>query len=921
MPQPGPGKVSTIPSTAVEGGGERLRLLSTKLFLPPARANRVQRPRLRQKLEAGLSGPLTLISAPAGFGKTTLLAECLADSAALGLGFCWLSLDETDNDVMRFLTYVVAACQTVQDGLGASVLVMLRSQPQPPLEVLLTGLINDIARAEPFVLVLDDYHVIHAPAIHQALDFLLEHMPPALRLVIATRSDPPLRLARLRARGQLLELRARDLRFGAGECAAFLNQTMGLSLSNDELATLEARTEGWIAALQLAALSLQGRADTREFINAFGGSQTYIVDYLLEEVLRRQPPDVQEFVLSTSILERLSGPLCDALSGRSDGRRMLDSLQQSNLFLIPLDDERRWYRYHHLFAAVLRGRVQLEQPAALPELHRRAGAWFAQHGFVAEALAHALAIKDWETMSGLIERHGERLVEVGDVTSLHRWLDALPPDVARAHPALSLLRAKLFALAHQLDRAEQALLEAERAAEPAQDAALLQEVAVRRVILALTSGDLPRTIQLAQAALSRLPTGQSRPRASLLLRLGVALAQTGDLSGALQALSESVRLSQEAGDSDTALQALDNQASVLHDQGKLREAAALYGQAVELVVGRGAGRNPSVIFALCDLCDCLYEWNDLAAAENRVREALERGAEGWQPRGMARAYTVLARVLLARRELSAAHAALENALLLIKQYNLPLFFTGATDACQVRLLLVEGNLAAASVWAQECGPGPDDPLTPLNESLYLAVARVRIAQGEARAVLPLLARLRDTAEAAGRSLAVVEVLVLEAVAHYDCGDVARARAVLLKVLARAEPEGYMRTFMDEGNTMWKLLSDYVGQAGVSPRTSGASTAMPAYANRLLAAFRSEAATPSPLTARMPAKSGFPFQALNARELEVLQLIAAGRSNREIAARLVVALSTVKWHINNLYGKLDVRSRTQALARARELGLL
>ncbi len=885
-------------------------ILSTKLYAPPARARRVARPQLVRRLAEGLTRKLTLISAPAGFGKTTLLAECIAELTGPQLRFAWLSLDEGDDDARRFLTYLVAACQSVEREVGQSALTMLRSPQPPPADALLTDLINDLAQAPPFALVLDDYHVIHTPAIHEALTFLLDHLPASLHLVIATRSDPPLPVARLRARGELLELRAGELRFSDGEASAFLNQIMGLTLASDEVAALAARTEGWIAALQLAALSLQGRGDAREFISAFSGSHAYIVDYLLEEVLRRQPAATQEFLLTTSILERLCGSLCDALTLRGDGQATLERLLQQNLFVIPLDDRRLWFRYHHLFADVLRGRLHDTPPLfeRLSELHGRASAWFEQHGLIADAVAHALAMRDWERVARLLEQHADQFIALGETASLQKWLDQLPPEVMLARPALSLARAQLYALAHQLAEAEQCLQAAERAAAPAGEP-WLNRAAVERVIITLNGGDLPRTIERAQQALAQLPEDEPRLRGSVLLRLGIALLQTDHPAEAQQALAEAARLSQAAGDFLTALQAFDNQAGVLQVQGRLREAIALLEQALDLAARHGIGRLPTS-FMQSDIGEYLYEQNDLPAARRHCLTALELGEQSWQPRAMTKAHLALARICQAQGDLGGASEELDGAEQFIRQYDLPLFFYGPAAAGRVRWWLAQGKVEAAAAWARDSGLSIDDKPDFLREVLHLALARTLIAQGAWERVIPFLARLRGAAEATGRMGSLIEILALDAIAHRGRGDRAGARAALERALRLGEPEGYVRMFVDEGEPMHSQIADC--RSPLEER--GSSQGLLAYVDRLLAAF-------GDTRSDVPAPSTIPPGLLSERELEVLRLMAAGASNQDIARSLVVTVNTVKRHVSNIFEKLAAHNRTQAVARGRELGLV
>ena len=913
-------------------------LLNTKIYLPPARAHRVPRPRLARRLVEGLSRKLILISAPPGFGKTALLAECMADFVALSsnsdlhyLKFAWLSLDEGDNDPVRFLTYLIVACQSVRPALGASALALLRAPQPPPLATLLVDIINDAAQAPPFALILDDYQAIDAPAVHAVMEYLLAHLPAAMHLVIATRSDPPLRLAQERARGELVELRAADLRFTLEEATAFLNQVMHLQLAPSDVEALEKRTEGWIAGLQLAALSLQGQPDAGRFISAFTGSNRHIVSYLIEQVLDRQSAATQQFLLRTSILARFNARLCQAVARQDGGEAMLEHLDAANLFLIPLDDAQEWYRYHQLFAEVLHSRLLKAQPDTAPELHERASAWFEQHGFVADAIHHAAAGRHWPRAARLIRENGEALLKRSETSTLQQWLAALPEVVVRAQPWLCLWSAELCGLAHQLDAAERYLQDAERAihAEPAASpdvAMILTQVRYLRTGLALNAGDLPRTIALARDALSNLHPGDVQMRGWLLLRLGTAYLQTGKLPEAAFALAESARLSRGVGDLLTALYAIDNLASVHQAQTQLVQAAALYEQALELFAGPAATRSPIMGLIHADYAEVLYEWNDLEGAQNHLADALELGEKGGLPRTRVNAYIQLTRVRLAQSDLPAARAALDRAKQLVTQYSLPLYFFGRVDACEVRLWLAEGSLAAAAEWAVQIQLRLEGDMAVLAEVGYLMLARILITQGASVLALALLARLKRAAYETTRPGSLIEILALQAAALHLKDEQAACWTAIEAALALAEPGGYVRTFVDMGEMMRTLI------AGARLRIAGRPNEpkLLPYVDRLLAAFPPPAGSSGPQaleSARDPQWSGrtgvteMPLESLSNRELEILRLMAAGHTNLEIAAALTLAVGTVKKHSNNIFLKLGVRNRVQAVGRAREQGLL
>ena len=885
-------------------------LLTTKLFLPPARLNLVPRQRLTTRLNQ--SHPVVLIAAPAGFGKTTLLSEWIPTSPHC---VTWLSLDDGDNDPGRFWLYIIAALQRLHTTLGASAQVLLHSLPSTSLTAVLTTLLNEIADfPNDFALVLDDYHVITHQPIHEALTFLLDHRPPNMRMVIATRADPPLPLARLRARGQLAELRAGDLRFTADEAAAFLNDYMRLNLAAADVAALEARTEGWIAGLQLAALSMQGRDDARGFIQAFSGSHRHVLNYLAEEVLSRRPSGTLDFLLQTSILERLSGSLCEAVTGQVGGQATLEALAQANLFIVPLDDEGRWYRYHHLFAEVLRARFTLAQPAAAPELHRRASAWYARNGWLAEAVNHALAARDLDRAASLIEQAAEDMLNRGEYAAVQGWLQALPEPLVRSRPQLCLFLAAASVAGFQLEAAEAWLLAAEQSAdrEPAARASIASRIAFHRGTIALLRQDAPVGIDLTRQALSGLPADRPLLRGRMLMQLGTAYLGRGKLSDGQQTLSEAFRLSESVSDLGTAVVALNGQGVAHYMQGALRQAATTFQQALELARRRGVSKMPFVGLIHIHLAEVLYEWNDLPAIASHLHEAIEQGQRSANVRVLLDAYQIQVRYHWAQGDLPSSLEALHKAQALVADYGLPPEAARGIQALQLRLWLAAGQLGEANAWAQAGGRGLMASVELADEPLQMALAHVFLAQHDDKQALSLLTRLRDTAESRGQYNSLIAALALQAVAHAASGNVALALASLERALARAEPEGYVRIFVDEGEPLRALL------AGL--KLEGRSPARDAYVSQLLA----ELGGPDALVKRESASADqgqSEPEPLRERELEILRLIASGRSNHEIAAQLVLGLSTVKTHINNLFRKLDVTSRTQAVARARALGLL
>jgi LuxR family maltose regulon positive regulatory protein len=846
---------------------------------------------------------VTLISAPAGFGKTTLVSEWVAGGERLEpkVRAAWLSLDEGDNDPTRFLVYLVAALQTISANIGAGVLRTLQSPQPPPTESILTALLNEITTLpDNFVLVLDDYHVIEAQAIDLALAFLLERLPPQLHLVIATREDPDLPLARLRARGQLTELRAADLRFTASEAAEFLNQAMGLKLSAENIAALETRTEGWIAGLQLAAISMQGRQNATRFIESFTGSHRFVMDYLVEEVLHQQSERVQDFLLRTSILDRLCGPLCEAvlLDASASGQETLDYIERANLFIVPLDNERRWYRYHHLWADLLRQRLHLciAAESRVNELHLRASQWYEDHGLEIEAFQHAAAANDVERAERLIEGKGIPLHFRGAVTTILGWLESLPKTVLDARPSLWWRYASLLLVNGQTTGVDEKL-DAAEAALPATEADdktrhLVGRIAAARATLALTRYQVETMLAQSRRALEYLHPSNLSLRANANWTLGYAYLFQGDRAAARQALTEAISLSQASRDIFTTILATVGLGNVQEAENQLHLAAETYRRVLQL-----AGDQPLQIIseAHLGLARVLYEWNDLQAAEPHGRQSLH----------LARQYdsvidrfviceVFLARLKLAQGDVAGAAAILAQADQSARQKNF-VYRIPEVAAAQVLTLLRQGNLAAAAHLAE-------------THQLPMGQARVRLAQGDASAALAALEPWRRQVEAKGWQDERLKVMVLQAVAHQAHGEKDKAVQVLGDALALAEPGGFIRIFVDEGAPIAQLLSEAAAQ-GLRPD----------YIDKLLAVFQAEAQQ-TEVKSHLPAARPL-IEPLSQRELEVLQLMAQGLSNGEISGRLFLALSTIKGHNQKIFDKLQVQRRTEAVARARDLGLL
>ena len=868
----------------------------------------------------------------------------------------WLSLDENDNDPVRFLTYLIAALQTVIPELGHKAMAQMQSSQSPAAEAVLTVVINELAAVRsPVVLILDDYHLISMPAIHKAITFLLDHQPPSLHLVITCRADPLLPLARWRARRQLVELRAADLRFTVAEAAVFLNDAMGLDLAAADVAALEAHTEGWIAGLQLAGLALQGYRqqpdgeDASQFIQAFTGSHRYIVSYLVEEVLNQRPQGTMEFLLQTSILDPLSGPLCDYVLRYSrieagavsvsdhmtqhpllDSQSILEKLEHANLFIVALDEEGKWYRYHHLFAEVLRARLRKAHPDRVSELHLRASEWYEQSGLIPEAVVHALEAGAWEYAARLIERVAGDMLHRGASASLVRWLDAMPEEVIRARPRLCLARGWTFnwGPALNLERAEEWAQLALQAASagPSPDAGLKGEVAALQAMTAVIWSDVARSLELSRRALDSLPA-DSPWRAVMTFCLGTAHFAAGDLAAAA-VLEEALKLSQADGVHYIQLIVASFLADIRVFQGHLGRASQLY-QQVLAWADHGLPQKGAVM-AHGGLANILCERNQLDAALAHLQLGVEQLPQVGGVWPSLAIYRALARVRQAQGKGTDALAALDRASQ-DAQGTQQSLDVSQIAALRAHLQLAQGDVASAERWAADSGLSSDDPETShpgFREEEYLSLARVLSAKGSHNEALSLLARLLQAAEAEGRMGSAIVICILQGLIMQAQGNTARSRTFLERALRLAEPEGYIRTFIDEGEPLRTLLYDIWSQHKHRPHLDHTfDEPSLAYVEMLLAAFQAEgSAGQSPgdengIPANGAAATNPLLEPLNKREIEMLSLIAQGLSNREIAERWVVAQSTVKWYINNLYGKLGAKSRTHALVRAHELDLL
>ncbi len=901
-------------------------LLTTKLVVPPVRSSLVERQRLIKRLDAGLSGKLILVMGPAGFGKTTLLSNWLHSCS---FPTTWLSLDAGDNDPIRFWTYVIAALQKLQAGIAEHVLTMLPSVQTRSIETIMTAFINALATLPGnVVLVLDDYHVIDAQPIHDAITFLLDYMPPQFHLVLVSRSEPPLPLARLRARCHMVELTANDLRFSRDEAEIFFHNVMNLKLSDEDITVLALRTEGWIAGLHLVSIALQGRQNVSQFVNEFQGNHRYILDYLASEVLQRQSQHIQGFLLQTSILDRFNGSLCDAVTEQKNSQAVIEQLEQANLFLVGLDDKRYWYRYHHLFVEFLYERLCRTLPDRLQVLHHRAAQWHIRHGLITEAIRHALAASEFSLAAYLIQKMAQTMLMRREVTTLLGWLAALPDTIVQDAPHLSLVYAWALIHANQLEAVEQQLQNAESALETGkvrgEVPSMRGEIAAIRARVAAFSGDSSRTIELSQHALALLPEKVVHIRGEVALNLGIAYISNGNTISASQAFIQAKDISEAAGNLRTAMLAVRYLALVQVDQGLLYQAAEMYRQGLNVAHSAGETMLPPLGFMHVGLGELLYEWNKLGEATAHLEEAIERGQRGGDVKIWLMAYLLLAKVQHALGDRDGVNSILERVERMVRQTN----FTRARMWLETDRALIEvanGNIASAANWVQMCGLDVDAEPTFALEYDYFILARMLLALGKTEKAVRIASQLLRMAEAKERIGVMISNLSLLAAAYEAANNSKQAMRVLGRALALAEREGYIRTFVNMGAPMECLLKK-MRKAYLTRQQSGniqAWTFSLDYIDTLLIAFgntqgvlinETEIVHNTQLLQPL-------LESLSEREQEVLQLLAAGQSNREIAQRLIVGLNTVKTHVKSIYAKLDVHSRTQALVRAQALRLL
>ncbi|MEN3267226.1 LuxR C-terminal-related transcriptional regulator [Pseudonocardia sp.] len=937
-------------------------VLATKLFAPARRPQLVARPRLAEQLDTTLEAGhrLTLVSAPAGFGKTTVLGDWLThlDQRQAHPQVGWLSLDDGDNDLTRFLTHLVAALRNAALDLDSSILESVGTASVPAV---LTALVNDVSRAgedapgQQWVLVLDDYHAVGASEVHEAVTFLLDHLPDHLHLVLATRSDPPLPLAGLRSRGQLAEVRAADLRFTASEAREFLNRAMGLDLTPADVGALDERTEGWIAGLQLAALSLRGiseREQVAAFIEAFTGSDRFVIDYLADEVLARQPAQVRDFLLGTAVLARLTGPLCDAVTGRGDGATMLEELERGNLFLVPLDTKRSWYRYHHLFADVLHARLLAEQPELVRALHERASAWFNSRGLIEDAVRHALAAEDFDRAAYLMEEALPELRRTRQDGVLLAWARSLPESVIRRSPVLSILSASSLLMSGDIDAVESRLDDADAAlASGARDPEIAAAwadtddlrtapatISVFRASLSQARGDVAGTVRHAQRAMDLAGPEDHFVRGGGGGFLGLAAWAAGDVREALSTFGEAVRSLHAAGNLVDEMDGTVVLADLHVAAGRPGRARRLYEQALQSATGGGEPYPRATADLHVGLAELDRELDDLQSAEAHLERARVLGERASITENRHRWFVAMAQLRAAGGDYDTATGLLDQAQTLYRHGFYP--DVRPIAAMKTRVQIAAGDLDAATGWPYDRGVSVDDDPDYLREYEHLTLVRLLLARHQveqhaaaqrsepessaslAAAALGLLDRLHAAAADAGRDGSLLEIRVLQALAHHAHGDLPQALSALSRALGEApEPESYVRLYLDEGPPMTALLqhaasatdTDTVSEHAVRGLHDGQGEAARGRARRLLERTQTHvgAAESQPSLAEQ----------LSQRELEVLRLLDSELTGPEIARELYVTLNTLRTHTKRIFTKLNAKTRAAAVQRAREGGLL
>jgi LuxR family maltose regulon positive regulatory protein len=907
-------------------GLERGELLATKVTIPRIRSGWLARPRLVDALNEAMDRELILVCTPAGFGKTTLLADW-AQKAKWPVA--WLCLDPDDSDPVRFWRYVVAALDRAGVPVGDRVLPLIEGSAATSSRGLVTALINELeGLPDEFALVLDDHHLVDSPSVREDVTYLLSHAPAQLHLILSTRSDPPLPLARLRARDKLAELRTADLRFTPEETAAFLREVWGIDLPTEALAALETRTEGWAVGLQLAALSLRDRPDPLPFLDAFTGSHRYVLDYLSEEVLEQQRDSVRTFLLKSSILERLSSPLCDAVTGGSDGQAMLEELERANLFLVPLDEERRWYRFHNLFGDLLRVRLQSGEAGPVSELHQRAAAWFEEHGLIDEAIRHASASGDPPWAARLVEGHLNEILRRGEGVVLERWLSMLPDNVVRSNPALCLAQGLIQLHVGELDPVERLVEEAERAFVHAPESRELEvpteggmvrevpaAVSLLRAEIAAARGDAETSADQARSALVHMAEEEYGPRFWARWLLSCADWTAGRLKAAESGFTELLAEGRAVPAAYPLMSSCYALGQVQRARGRLGAALRTYREGLRFATEDGRTSTFHAAEAHIGRAQVLYERNQLEDALHHVREGIELSRPVVEFHLPSVGLVTLAWIRQAMGETDGALETMNEADDTESSTDIASLANPA-PAERARLLLLQGRAGEAAKWAEERGLTEQDEVSYSRERDYLVLARVLLATDDSHRALGILERLDTLAESQARRGSLIQIRAVRSQALQSVGDHQGALALLAETLALALPEGYVRVFADQGAPMAALLQSFVRGAH---RARGAAIPSRArrHINRVVRAFG-----PAVGRAEQAVRAGTgPVEPLTDRELEILRLIAAGMRNREIAQDLVLTLDTVKKHVSHIFAKLGAANRTEAVAQARDLGLI
>lgn len=904
-------------------------LLPNKLLIPPSRTKLVTRSRLTDRLQGGLHRTLTLISAPAGFGKTTLVADWAAgillnQGGELEIQIAWLSVDESDNDFNRFLTYFLTTLLQLDLGIemdGKAALEMFQSPNPAPIETILSPVLAALASLKKqIVIVLDDYHALKNLQIHKAIDFWLKSVTPQVHTVILSREDPPFPLARLRAQNQLLEFRSRDLRFTEAEATQFLNDVMGLELDPSAVTKLEQRTEGWIAGLQMAALSMRDRQDILTFIENFSGTNRFILDYLLEEVLANQPQEIQQFLLRTSILQQFTADLCDAVLEKESGSAaILKYLDRANLFLIPLDQERSWYRYHHLFSDLLTARLgQTHAEGEISELHKRAASWYEKKKMSFQAIYQASLIPDDAWVEQIIDQNYMEIFQRKESASIRQWTGELKPDLVFRRPQLAIHEANSQAWFGQLDDAEHLLDEAEKRLKeedptPETEAMHGYLSYVRSRVTAMR-GDYQGAIELCRIAREKTPDSNQGLLGGIGVMLGYGYFLNGDFTQAAETLQETIQAGKRAGALNTTSGAYCVLARLYALQGQIQKAFDLYQEGEAFIQESAAERRGAMSIIDVGLAEIFYERNELEAASTHVQRGLKFISLWSKADDISLAYLIHSQIQQARGDALTAEQYIKKAGQVISSSGVFSEARDAVAAAEIQLWLKQRNIAAVKPWVKSISRKleSEQPFRFENEPVLIALAQAEIALGNLPEASELLEQLEAHAQSSGRQGRLLNILILQAVVRYENQELRQASSILERALILGEPEGYARTFLNAGQPMQQLLKHWLSQNKAHPVSS--------YARRLLDQL-SALADSAQNGKKAPANQSVLIEELTERELEVLDLIAQGKTNKQIAAVLVISPGTVKAHTSNIYRKLDVSNRTEAVALARELEIL